>query len=137
MSRESVELVRRFVVVDLDEAMGYLDVEIVWNPVEERPKFGRDAVRASLERWEGEWDDYQAIPEELVDLGDGRVLATVRFVGRGRGSGIPIDGCLHGIYTIRDGMIVQMDEFTERSDAVEAVSRARAEGATDVGSELP
>ena len=126
MSEENVELVRRFVVVDLDEAMGYVDAEIVWNPVEERPKFGRDAVRASLERWEGEWDDYEAIPEDLIDLGDGRVLATVHFLGRGRASGIPIDGRLHGVYTIRDGMIVRLDEFTERSQALEAANRPEA-----------
>jgi ketosteroid isomerase-like protein len=90
MSQENVEIVRRFLVVDLDELLAYVDRDIVWNPVEESSAQGPEAVRASTERWKSEWDDYQLIPEEFVDMGD-RVVATVRFRARGRGSGIEVD----------------------------------------------
>jgi hypothetical protein len=65
MSRENVEIVRRFLVVDdLDEALKYADPGIVWNPVEESWSQGHDAVRASTARWKSEWDDYELIPEK-------------------------------------------------------------------------
>jgi ketosteroid isomerase-like protein len=120
MSQENVEIVRRFLVVDLDEALIYADPGIVWNPVEELSAQGHDAVRASTERWKSEWDDYELIPEEFADVGD-RVVATVRFRARGRGSGIEVDGRLYDVFTLRDGRIVRMDQFTEQSEALEAV----------------
>jgi ketosteroid isomerase-like protein len=121
MSHENVEIVRRFLVVeDLDEALMDVDPDIVWNPVEESSAEGHDAVRASTARWKGEWDDYELIPEGFADAGD-RVVATVRFRARGRGSGIEVDARLYDVFTLRDGKIVRMDQFTEQSEALAAV----------------
>ena len=119
MSRESVEIVRRFLAVDVDEALTYADPAIVWNPIEELPTKGHDAVRASLARWKAEWDDYKVMPEEFVDRGD-CVVVTVRLRGRGRGSGVEIDARFYDVYTLRGGKIVRMEQFTERSQALEA-----------------
>jgi ketosteroid isomerase-like protein len=121
MSRENVEIVRRFLVVDdFEEALKYADPDIVWNPAEELAARGHDAVRASTERWKSEWDDYELIPEGFADVGD-RVVATVRFRARGRVSGIEVDGRLYDVFTLRDGKIVRMDQFTEQSEALESV----------------
>ena len=119
MSQENVEIVRRFLAVDADEALSYADPGIIWNPVEESFGQGHEAVRASLVRWKGEWDDYQLTPEEFVDMGD-CVVATVRLRGRGRASGIEIDARFYDLYTLRDSKIVRMDQFTEQSEALEA-----------------
>jgi ketosteroid isomerase-like protein len=119
MSQQSVEIVRRFLMAGVDEALTYADPGIVWNPIEELPTRGHDAVRASLARWKAEWDDYKMVPEEFVDRGD-RVVVTVRLGGRGRGSGVEIDALFYDVYTLRDGKIVRMDQFTERSQALEA-----------------
>jgi ketosteroid isomerase-like protein len=123
MSQENVEIVRSFLVVDVDEALTYADPGIVWNPTEEAPTQGHDAVRASLARWKGEWDDYRLMPEEFVDRGD-RIVVTVRLGGRGRGSGVEVGARFYDVYTLRDGKIVRMDQFTERSEALEAVGRS-------------
>jgi uncharacterized protein len=120
MSQDNVEIVRRFLLVDVDEALTYADPGIVWNPIEESPTQGHDAVRASLARWKGEWDDYSLTPEEFVDRGD-RVVVTVRLGGRGRGSGVEIDARFYDVYTLRDGKIVRMDQFTDQSEALQAV----------------
>jgi ketosteroid isomerase-like protein len=120
MSEESVEIVSRFLDADVDEALTYADPGIVWNPIEELPTQGHDAVRASLERWKAEWDDYEVLPEEFLDMGD-RVVVTVRLRGRGRGSGVEIDARFYDVYTLRDDKIVRMDQFTERGQALEAV----------------
>jgi ketosteroid isomerase-like protein len=121
MSQENVEIVHRFLSVDDDdEALTYADPAIVWNPIEELPTQGHDAVRASLTHWKADWDEYRVIPEEFVDVGD-RVVATVRLRGRGRGSGVEVDARFYDVYTLRDGKIIRMDQFTERSEALEAV----------------
>jgi ketosteroid isomerase-like protein len=119
MSRQNVEIVRSFLIDDFDEALRYADPDIVWNPVEESSAQGHDAVRASTARWKSEWDDYELIPEEFADAGD-RVVVTVRFRARGRGSGIEVDARLYDVFTLRDRKIVRMDQFTEQSEALEA-----------------
>jgi uncharacterized protein len=119
MSQENVEIVRGFLLLDVDEALTYVDPGVVWNPIEELPSQGHDAVRASLARWKAEWDDYELVPEEFVDMGD-RVVATVRLRGRGRGSGVEIDARFYEVFALRGGRIVRMDQFAERSQAVEA-----------------
>jgi ketosteroid isomerase-like protein len=120
MSQENIEIVRRFLGVDLDESLAYVDPGIVWNPVEESSAQGPEAVRASTERWKSEWDSYEMIPEEFVDMDD-RVVATVRYRTRGRRSGIEVDGRCYDVFTLRGGKIVRMDQFSERSEALEAV----------------
>ena len=114
-----MEIVRRFMLLDVEEALDYADPEIVWNPTEESAARGHEAVRASLVRWKGEWDDYELRPEEFEQLGD-RVVVAVRMRGRGRASGIEVDARLYDVYTLREGKIVRMDQFTERSEAHEA-----------------
>jgi ketosteroid isomerase-like protein len=123
VSQENVEIVRRFVLADLDEALTYADPGLVWNPIEESPTQGHEAVRASFARWKAEWDDYRLVPEEFVDRGD-RVVVTVYLRARGRGSGVEVEARFHDVYTLRDGKIVRMDQFTERSEALEAVARS-------------
>ena len=119
MSLENLTIVRRFVVGDLEKALVYAAPDIVWNPVEEASARGHDAVRASVARWKGAWAEYDVTHEEFVDAGD-HVVVTLHIWGRGRGSGVEIDARLFDVYTIRDGAIVRMDEFTERSAALEA-----------------
>jgi ketosteroid isomerase-like protein len=120
MSQESMEIVRRFLAFDVEEALTYADPDIVWNPIEESPTQGHEAVRASLTRWKAAWDDYEVVPEEFEDRGD-RVVVRVRLRGRGRGSGVEIDARFYDVYTLRDGKIVRMDQFAERSEALEVV----------------
>ena len=119
MSQENVEIVRTFLRAEVDEALEYADPGIVWNPIEELPTQGHDAVRASLAHWKGEWHDYELLPEGFVDIDD-RVVVTVRLRGRGRGSGVEVDARFYDLFTLRDGKIVRMDQFTERSEALGA-----------------
>ena len=118
-----MKVVRRmleaYVAGDLEKALADADPEIVWNPVEETPRQGHDAVRENLRRWETDWEDLRTVPEEFLDAGE-RVVVTVHFAGRGRGSGIAVDARLYAVWTVHDGKAVRMDEFTERAEALEA-----------------
>ena len=123
MSRENVEVVRRifdaYVAGDLEKALDDADPDIVWNAADEAPQHGLDEVVAYMARWEREWENLVTVPEEFIDAGD-RVLVTVHFSGRGRGSGIEVDTRLYEVYGLREGKIVRMDEFTDRAEALEA-----------------
>jgi ketosteroid isomerase-like protein len=48
-------------------------------------------------------------------------VATVRLRGRGRASGIEIDARFYDVYTLQDKKIVRMDQFTDRSEALDAI----------------
>jgi ketosteroid isomerase-like protein len=65
-------------------------------------------------------DDYRARLQEVSDLGDGRVLATVRLTYRAKAGGGVVEGRLYSILHLEDGLIVRIDEYTERADAMEA-----------------
>jgi ketosteroid isomerase-like protein len=123
MSQENVEIVRRMFEAystPTENAAVYLSPEVVWNPVDEEPQHGHDGVRAYNRRWESEWENLQTVAEEFVDAGDS-VLVTVYFAGRGRTSGIEVDTRMFEVYTLRDGLVIRMDEFTDRTEALEAV----------------
>jgi ketosteroid isomerase-like protein len=123
MSQENVEVVREVFAAygrgDLSEAMAHYAPEIVFNPAEERPIHGRDAVVAYIQRWEEPWEDYEAEAEEVLDAGDS-VVVTFHVKARGKASGIDIDARSHQVYRLRDGKLIRMDEYLERSDALEA-----------------
>jgi ketosteroid isomerase-like protein len=57
--------------------------------------------------------------EEVIEVGE-RVLVTAHHRGRGRGSGVEVDTRLYSLYTLRDGKVIRADEYTDRSEALEA-----------------
>ena len=126
MSRENVEVMRRvfeaYAEGGVEAATAFFAPDIVWNPADEVPQHGPDGVIAYMERWEGEWQELQTIPEEFVDAGDS-VLVTMHFSGRGRASGIEVDARTYEVYKLREGKITRMDEFTDRAEALEAAGR--------------
>jgi ketosteroid isomerase-like protein len=65
------------------------------------------------------WEELEMTAEEFIDGGD-RVVVSGYFRGRGRGSGVEVDTRFYEVYTLRDGKIVRLDEFTGRADALEA-----------------
>jgi ketosteroid isomerase-like protein len=123
MSRENVEIVRQafeaYTSEGAEAARGLLHPEIVWNAADEAPSHGPEEVTAYMGRWEAEWEELRTVAEEFVDAGD-RVVVTVHFWGRGKASGIEVDARLYEVYAVRDGKIISMDEFTDRSRALEA-----------------
>ena len=125
MSVENLEIVRRAFAFgvqgrgDPDEGLADFDPDVVVNSVEQGSGRGRSAVRGNFERWKDAWEEIEATAEEFIDAGD-RVVVSAYFKGRGRGSGIEVAARFYDVYTLRDGKVVRVDEFTERADALEA-----------------
>jgi hypothetical protein len=73
------------------------------------------------ERWNAEWGDYQVEPEELIDLGGGRLLALGQQVGAGSGSGAAIASDWADLFTFAAGRVIREQPFFDRREALQAV----------------
>ena len=54
--------------------------------------------------------------EDLIESGD-RVLALVRWKGRGKGSGLEIEAAGAHLWTFREGLVVRYEVYRDRDDA--------------------
>lgn len=128
MSSENVELVRRF--YELARRPGWEQLELLAEDVLYRPiaeitetgeYHGRGGFRHYMEQFfEGEWAEALAVePTSLRDYGD-RVIARMQFAGHGRASGLGFTARVFVVHTVRDGMIVRVEDFADRAAALEA-----------------
>ena len=129
MSQENVEVVgdylRAFADGGIDAMVEFMDRDVDWRAIEGAPDdvgemHGREAMRRYIQDWVDMFDDITNVPEELVDLGDDRVLAVQHVTGRAKGSGIETELRYAVVYTLRDGKIVHAREYIDRQQAVEA-----------------
>ena len=147
MSEENVEIVRRFMeavdhffevywndprsiatALETDtlwpeyrEALAFLDPVVEWKTV-----FLGETHRGYLETakvWDDylRWaDDYRVDLQEVEDLGGDQVYAVIRLVGTAESGGAPMDARFFDLFTLRDGRIVRLEEYTDRDQALEA-----------------
>ena len=123
MSPDNVEIVRRSIEAyrrgDYAGASAYLAPDVEWSVGQELPARGPAAVREMWKRWDGEWEELETVVEDVIDNGD-KVVMTVRYRGRGRGSGVEVNDRVFEVHTFRDGQCVRKVDFRERSEALEA-----------------
>jgi ketosteroid isomerase-like protein len=129
MSEENVEVVRKAIayeyygVGDRAEAKAIFDPQVVLNPIDEGPSSGLDAMRADMERWASAFEGLRVTVEEIIDAGD-QVLVVAHHQGRGRESGVKVDTRFYEVYTLREGKVSRVDEYTEREEAIAAAGLA-------------
>jgi len=68
--------------------------------------------------------EYHVRLEEVTDLSDDRVMAVVESSMKGEASGATGAVRLFAVQTLRDGLIIQGDEFLSRAEALKAVGLA-------------
>ncbi|MDQ2939117.1 MAG: nuclear transport factor 2 family protein [Actinomycetota bacterium] len=129
MSQENVERIRigfeAFNRGDMDTLLAGVHPEVIWE--ENTPAFtGLDRVyrgHEGFKQWVADvleaWEDLRSENNEFIDAGD-HVIVVAHFQGRGRASGVQVEGDFHNVLEIRDGMIVHRRLFTDREDALEA-----------------
>ena len=132
MSKD-VDTIRRlyeaWLADDYDAVFAIYDPEIVLNPDPESAWVGIDdtyvgheGVRRYMAAVYQAFDGYRPEVEELVDLGDGRVLTLAIEHGRGRISGAPTEASRTAhLWTLRGDKAVRIDLFLDRRRAFEAV----------------
>ena len=101
------------------------DVELILP--QEFVGLGLPAVRGREERerfewtWIGEWGQVHYDFEEIIDLGDERLLAVGRIKGSGPSSEAGFDNEFAEIFTFSAGRVVREEAFFDRAEALEAV----------------
>jgi ketosteroid isomerase-like protein len=109
---EGIDAFARFVADDIEwiEVGGRLD----------RPRsMGWETLRVGLESLYETWEYYRLEPEALREA-DGRVVAVLREVARGRTSGVEVEGEWGYVITLRDGRIAHVDAYRDPRQALEA-----------------
>jgi ketosteroid isomerase-like protein len=81
---------------------------------------GHAGVVRWLEDWSSAWSEFTMAPEEFIDAGE-RVVAVLRMRAKGRSSGVVLDRQDALVQEVRDGMIVRIDYYNNRSAALKAV----------------
>jgi ketosteroid isomerase-like protein len=112
----------------LDAMAEYWDDEINWRAIEGAPDdvgemHGRERVRRYFQEWVDLFEGITNVAEELVDLGDDRVLALQRASGRAKLSGAETEMRFAVVYTLRDGKIASGREYMDRAQALDALSQ--------------
>ena len=101
MSGDNLELVRRHYENwnngDTDSVIAAFAPDVEWHGHPRLPEPGPYTRRGDVERWMAQfreaWGALSADPVELIDAGDS-VVALVHMTGRGRGSGVEVQGGL-------------------------------------------
>jgi ketosteroid isomerase-like protein len=130
MSEENVEIVRKAIayeyygVGDRAEAEAIFDPQVVLNPIDEAASSGFDAMRADMERWASAFDELNVTIEEIIDAGE-QVLVVAYHRGRGRESGVKVDTRFYEVYSLREGKVWRVDEYTDRAEALEAAGLSK------------
>ena len=80
---------------------------------------GRDAV---VEIWNGLHSLFEYDEVEVLEIseGPGGVLVVVRYRGRGKASGAPVDVPMAHVIEIRDGRVARLAWYGTRDEAAEA-----------------
>ena len=81
---------------------------------------GREGVMEFWRTWLDAMDDFKLDVEDTLDVGDGRVLIVTRATGRGKDSGVPVEGRIAQLWELRDGLSVRARMYPSRQAALEA-----------------
>jgi ketosteroid isomerase-like protein len=134
MAYDNVEIVRA--VLDawnehrLDSVSDLISDDITWLEVEGRLESagselrGRGNVLAGMDS--EVWQSYRLEPESVVEL-KGRVLAILREIGRGRASGLEVEGRWGYVVTVRDGRIERVEAYRDPLEALAAIGVSQRE----------
>jgi ketosteroid isomerase-like protein len=136
MSQQNVEVVRRiydaWIAGDYETVVSAYDSEIRLNPDPEASWVGMDedylgheGVRRYLRAVYEAFEDYRPEIEQIIDVGEGRVLTLAVEHGRGRGSGAEVQAARTAhLWTLRGEKAVQIDLFLDRERALEVLGLA-------------
>ena len=141
MSQENVEVVRRLwrAAERGDDRAVYAlyDPGIVWKSGTSgqvqfggSPFHGHEGVRQFFLEWLESFGTYQARAETFIEAGD-KVVVGYRVSGRGRESGVDVEMSRWNVYGIRNGLVVHVEIFETKADALEAAGLSEQDAHAD------
>ena len=127
-SEKNVEILRRLLEAwnrrDFDDLGEFFDPEVEFNPGllppgEETHYTGLEGVNEWIGNVDDAWVAVTAESLERIEIGRDRILAIDRWRFQGR-DGIEVEEELPTLFTFRNGLIVRVDGFTDKAEALEA-----------------
>lgn len=99
---------------------------------------GAAGVRRAFTSFIGPWRDWRVEAEDVLEAGDGRVIALFRFYGQGKTSGLELGEIATkgaNVFEFRDGKIVRLVQYFDRERALSDVGLAASRGHEPVPSD--
>ena len=133
MSRENVEVVRRFiealpraqdsddwqpVLAELDTDVEIDDLDISLDTEHYR---GHDKFRKWLGVWNDAWESWRVEDLEILPVGEHRAIALFLMLVKGKGSGIELSRRDALVCTLRAGKIGKGTYYNDQQEALKAV----------------
>ena len=130
MSAENVEVVRRALAAIsagpeeiLATAAGFWDSDADYYPArkfpEAQPCHGLQEIAQALTRIRETWAKYEWVVQELIEVGDDRVLAWSNLQAQGR-SGMNVEGDVYQCIWLRRGRLLRVEDHLTLSGALHA-----------------
>lgn len=122
--REGLEAWRRG---DVERALEFAHPEIVCRRVPPLPDpqtyHGVDGLLQMYADWTIDFDEFELQPIEFIEIGDW-ILVDMIQRGRGRASGVTVDGRFCLAYAVAGGKVIRQDAYLTKEQALEAASRS-------------
>jgi ketosteroid isomerase-like protein len=133
MSQENVEIVERqfnaWNAGDFDEWAETWADDVEVFPPEGWPEGGvnrgLDAWRRQAERLRDTWAEARVEIDEIRPIEDDRVLAHIRYLTKGAGTGLPFDTPMAAVFFMADGKIKTGRYFWTADEALEAAGLSK------------
>jgi ketosteroid isomerase-like protein len=128
MSEENVELVKRayeaFNPGDLEPDLEFIDPDVEFDVSRTNPEGGVyrgiEGFAELMSQWLGTWDDYSLELLELIDAGEGGVVAVMREKGKIKGSESWTEHIRGVVWTFKGARIARYEEHQDRAAALKA-----------------
>lgn len=129
MSERDLKIAREafdaYNAVDWDRLPGLLHPEceltMLRSLLDGSPYCGHAGFRQFMRDMADEWTSWRVEPEQLRDLGDGRVLVFAKFEGQARVSGVEVSAPAAWLVELREGLVYKVRAFSNRAESLEYV----------------
>jgi ketosteroid isomerase-like protein len=108
---------------DYEAVRGLLDPKVV---LQDRPEVpdartyqGYEGMLVTLRDTSDSFEDFRLDPEQFFEHAD-KVVVILSMTGRGRTSGVPVEERIAHLWTLREGLAIELRAFTDPADALQA-----------------
>jgi ketosteroid isomerase-like protein len=128
MSKENVDLMRRMYTTFAQGGSSAIPTELIAPDFElalfpafpSGPFQGQQGIVDFAREFDAMFEEYRLEAEEFLDIDD-CVAVLVRFRGRGKGGGVPVDERIAHVWTLRGGKLARAAFYSDPAEALKAV----------------
>jgi uncharacterized protein len=85
---------------------------------------GYEGMLVTLRDTSDSFEDFRLDPEQFFEHAD-KIVVILSMTGRGRTSGVPVEERIAHLWTLRDGLAIELRAFTDPADALQAAGLPR------------